>query len=83
MCITTIGGATSMHLICFFLFCHAADVTQPSGLPEPQRAVAQEKQPLPTEEVSKMLKWLVKISSGRNRPTSFHFLCLPHTAAAP
>lgn len=69
MCITTIDGATSMHLISFLVFCHATDVTQPSSLlgplPSATRAAAPEKQPLPTEVVSKMLKWLVKISSGR------------------
>ncbi len=45
-----------MHLICFFLFGHAA-VTQPSSLletlPPATKAAAPEKQPLPTEVVSK------------------------------
>ncbi len=57
MSFTTIDGTTSMHLIFFFLFCHAAKATQPSSVPETlppaTRAAAPEKQPLPTEEVSK------------------------------
>ncbi len=77
MSITTIDGATSMHLICIFLFCHAADVTPPPCLPETlppaTRAAAPEKQPLPTEEVNKMFKWLVRISNRKNISTQFLF----------
>ncbi len=77
MSITTIDGAASMHLICIFLFCHAADVTPPPCLPETlppaTRAAAPEKQPLPTEEVNKMFKWLVRISNRKNIYTQFLF----------
>ncbi len=66
-----------MHLICFFIFCHAADVTQPFRLPETlpsaTRNAAPEKQPLPKEEVGKMLKWLVKISNIKIYPHNFSF----------